>query len=110
MMRAMLLTICSSSPHHRPVHCKRRCISTGDSFDTLVALGQWSSWGGISKAATAVHGIKTQTLDGMPKQHQAFAALLLWVYQHCRAAGGAVPVFVAHSARWVGGGRRRLKS
>jgi hypothetical protein len=48
-----------------------------------------------------VHGITSAMLAGQPTTAEASVALLAWVYQRCRAAGGNSVLLMAHNARRV---------
>ncbi|GFH13753.1 DNA polymerase III PolC-type, partial [Haematococcus lacustris] len=44
-----------------------------------------------------IHGIGAHMLADAPSSQQAVLALQCWMFQRCRAGGGATPVLVAHN-------------
>lgn len=68
-------------------------IAAGAEFETMVYNKR------MEPASQEIHKITLEELEHQPKQWQATVAFTTWIYQLCRAAGGARPVFVAHNAR-----------
>ena len=64
----------------------------GDCFSTLVR-----PYRVIPKDAQAIHHITDEMVADQPKGGNMGLALLAWMYQLCRDAGGARPVLIAHN-------------
>lgn len=83
------------------------CPPAGDKFESLVDPN-YPSTCSIKRNALNVHGITDAMVTGCPASPQVVLALLAWIYQRCREAGGARPTLVGHNIRgWVGCAARR---
>jgi hypothetical protein len=52
----------------------------------------------IDPRAFALHGISHEVVKDAPSTGAVSLALLAWLLQRCSAAGGTVPLLIAHNA------------